>query len=79
MDITPINGKITIVSFSSESGDDYMEVLPGAPSREEIEETLLKAYGIAWGTIDEDYDGPDYEDHLVPGYIDDILVVNIKA
>lgn len=79
MDITPTDGKLTFVSFSSESADRYIDVIPGEPSREEIEETLLKDYGIAWGTIDDDYDGPDYEDHLVPGYIDDILVVNIKA
>lgn len=79
MDITPIDGKLTFVSFSSESADRYIDIIPGEPSQEEIEDHLLKEYGIAWGTIDEDYDGPDYEDHLVPGYIDDILVVNIKA
>lgn len=79
MDITPIDGKLTFVSFSSESADRYIDVIPGEPSREEIEAQLLEEYGLAWGTIDEDYDGPDYEDHLVPGYIDDILVVNIKS
>lgn len=58
MDITPIDGETT-------------EVLPGAPSLEVIEETLRKANGIASDFCDEDYDWPDYTDHLVPGDIDD--------
>ena len=79
MDITPIDGKLTFVSFSSESADRYIDVIPGEPSREEIVAHLLEEYGFEWGTTDEQYDGPDYEGHLVPGYIDDILVVNIMA